>query len=495
MRIGFRLDASKKIGMGHYSRCLSLAEAVLASGHEALFIVKDLPSNLRKVLQEKGIGIFNLLGTHATLPPQGDIQHGHSWPSGLETLEAAKELNLNVLVIDIYQVDDNWLPKRFEKHFKILQIADFPAMKGVDMILDYGFDASPEKHARSQVHPSQMLLGPTFVPIRTSFMELSGHTSNHLQLPNKKVLISLGSAFPKKIILQLLASYSAQKKSYSLAIVGQLQRTDEDNRIEIITESDGLSQQMSESTFVLTSGGVTLYERMAMGKPGLVIETAINQSFSLGEIGRTGVARVFRLDDFTNGEELLGLVDSGVFREFLEHDRLSLQKRVDFFGSLRIAFSLGLLATDVKLQKRFVTHSDMPILLRWANDASVRQNAFSSIPIDEHSHIEWFSGLKPRGSKLVIFSLHHIPLGQVRFDKIRNGYLLDYSIDPMFRGLGLADQMVTQAIRFVRISLDVWAYAKPSNRASVKTLLKSGFSIETEDEDKVTLVLKLGESK
>ena len=93
----------------------------------------------------------------------------------------------------------------------------------------------------------------------------------------------------------------------------------------------------------------------------------------------------------------------------------------------------------------------------------------------------------------MMFSMHQIPLGQVRFDRIGNAYLLDYSLDSMFRGLGLANQMVMEAIDFAGISSEVWAYAKASNQASVKTLLKSGFSIETEDDNKIKMVLRLGD--
>jgi spore coat polysaccharide biosynthesis predicted glycosyltransferase SpsG/RimJ/RimL family protein N-acetyltransferase len=493
MKIGFRLDASQKIGMGHYSRCLSLAEVALSAGHAAIFIVQDLPSTLRKNLQAKGIPVFNLGEMPESSSEDNEIKHSQSSSSGLETLEAAKFLQLDILVIDIYQVDDQWVPESLYREFKILQIADFPAIKGVDMILDYGFDASPEKHKNANVPPSQMFLGPIFAPIRTSFLKLSGHKSSSPDLPNKKVLIALGSALPNKIILQLLADYSAGMKVYNLEIVGQIHTSHGDNRIQITSDSDGLSQQMHEAAFVLTSGGVTLYERLAMGKPGLVIETAPNQSFSLGEIRRICLTKVIRLAELINGKELLDLVDSGISDEFQEHDKLSLQKRVDFFGSLRIAYKLGLLSPDVDLQKRYVAHSDIPILLRWVNDASVRQSAFSSVPIDEQSHLEWFAGLEARGSKRVMFSMHQIPLGQVRFDRIGNAYLLDYSLDSMFRGLGLANQMVMEAIDFAGISSEVWAYAKASNQASVKTLLKSGFSIETEDDNKIKMVLRLGD--
>ena len=58
MNVVFRVDASKKVGNGHFYRCLNLAET-LKNNHKIYFISKNLNGLLvNKVFYDSALGMF-----------------------------------------------------------------------------------------------------------------------------------------------------------------------------------------------------------------------------------------------------------------------------------------------------------------------------------------------------------------------------------------------------------------------------------------------------
>ncbi|PJZ53375.1 hypothetical protein CH380_09250, partial [Leptospira adleri] len=66
---------------------------------------------------------------------------------------------------------------------------------------------------------------------------------------------------------------------------------------------------------------------------------------------------------------------------------------------------------------RTVTSKDESLLLRWANDPSVRQMAFNSTEISVEDHKNWFnSKLNDLKSSIYILEDFDTPVGLIRFD-------------------------------------------------------------------------------
>ena len=86
---------------------------------------------------------------------------------------------------------------------------------------------------------------------------------------------------------------------------------------------------------------------------------------------------------------------------------------------------------------------DTMLLFNWANDPSVRKNAFNTEPIEWEQHQKWIqSKLASSYSKIFILYKKDLerPLGQIRLDYMKENdvWLIDYSIDKFFRGLKLS---------------------------------------------------------
>jgi len=122
---------------------------------------------------------------------------------------------------------------------------------------------------------------------------------------------------------------------------------------------------------------------------------------------------------------------------------------------------------------------DVDLYFRWANDPVVRQNSFNPEPIKFENHLKWFmTKLSSEQSKLFVFEVLGKPVGQFRIDHIDNAWLIDYSIDRHYRGLGAGKAMMTHfkaSIFYSELLYPLKALVKPSNIASQRVFEQLGF--------------------
>ena len=78
---------------------------------------------------------------------------------------------------------------------------------------------------------------------------------------------------------------------------------------------------------------------------------------------------------------------------------------------------------------RRITDDDAQLIFKWANDDDVRNNAINKHKIKWNDHINWFNKkLQFPDTFMFIGFLKHEPVGQIRFDKENDDYVIDYSI-------------------------------------------------------------------
>lgn len=135
---------------------------------------------------------------------------------------------------------------------------------------------------------------------------------------------------------------------------------------------------------------------------------------------------------------------------------------------------------------------DVKLLYDWANDASVRINAFNIEPIKWEEHINWFqSKLKSVHSKIFILYLDKDPAGQIRFDYREDCWEIDYSIDKKYRGKGLGKLIIELGILKLNHSDLLKAKVKEENIASFKVFQQLGFDQISHESSIITFLKKL----
>ena len=87
MKVVLRVDASEKIGTGHFMRCLTLADTLLKRGAQCVFLSRDVPAHLQHLVQRQGHTLRHL-PVHAACTCVGDLAHS-SWLGTDQVSDAA----------------------------------------------------------------------------------------------------------------------------------------------------------------------------------------------------------------------------------------------------------------------------------------------------------------------------------------------------------------------------------------------------------------------
>lgn len=132
------------------------------------------------------------------------------------------------------------------------------------------------------------------------------------------------------------------------------------------------------------------------------------------------------------------------------------------------------------MELRKITQDDKKLLFDWANDKEVRNNAIRSSNIKWEDHDKWFDRIISSNHTIVyILEVNTIPVGQIRFDKEQNHYLIDYSVDKNQRGKGFGKLLVELGYALLEKEIGspctLMAHVKLENPASSRVFEKLGF--------------------
>ena len=140
------------------------------------------------------------------------------------------------------------------------------------------------------------------------------------------------------------------------------------------------------------------------------------------------------------------------------------------------------------LSLRKVIKTDEILLFDWTNDPDVRKWSFNKNSITLDVHKIWFKQKFDDVNVLMwIFEVNSTPAGLVRLEKDNSEVVLNYLIASQSRGKGWASKMLKMAMNEVRShwqNIKVFAYTLPENIASIKSLERAGFYLESSSKEK-----------
>ncbi|PIR56349.1 MAG: hypothetical protein COU73_01395 [Parcubacteria group bacterium CG10_big_fil_rev_8_21_14_0_10_46_32] len=130
------------------------------------------------------------------------------------------------------------------------------------------------------------------------------------------------------------------------------------------------------------------------------------------------------------------------------------------------------------------------------NHPSARSHSGNPEAISYQQHASWFankyfSGLDNTAFVLVVDAGQVV--GYCRFDcnKEQGGYIVSIAIDSDFQGKGFGHALLRGALDQYAQGKVIFAEIQKDNIASVHLFKKNGFSIESEDEKKYYLLLRM----
>lgn len=295
-RVLFRVDSGSQLGIGHVRRCASLANALNEIGFECVFVCLDLPQNISDYLKARGFLVYFITGyakefgwtvcesdQHLGLGEK--IFKQADW---LATSKITDVFKPDLLVVDHYFLDKTWEEKFKKRGITIVAIDDLANRPhDCDIIIDQNYFGSQVDLRYESLVPNDCikLLGPSHAIIEKEYSELS--KSKKVNNDVKKVLISLGGSDPTNatsLVLELLLESQMAHLNFDVVLGPSNvfhkeieKQTYHVPNVKIHRAPDSLLKLMSESDVVIGAGGSSIWERMTLGIPSLVIGIAENQ--------------------------------------------------------------------------------------------------------------------------------------------------------------------------------------------------------------------------
>lgn len=493
-RVVFRTDASTHIGSGHVMRCLTLADGLRSDGAKVLFVCREHHNDLCRQIEARGFDVARLPRGPQLMPPQP--MHGHWLGAGPATdateTRAAITSRLarpDWLVVDHYALDATWETALRPDVGRIMVIDDLAdRTHDCDLLLDQNLVAGLESRYAGKVPAgATLLLGPSYALLQPDYVEFSAKAPTRSG-PVRRVLLYFGAVdLPNMSTLALSAFLALGRTDVKVdLIIGPanphakaLVRLASDHaNIVVHRDLPSLAPLMAAADLAIGAGGATSWERLCLRLPAIVVTLAHNQRAGARELHRRGLIRwlgdVADVDSVAMQIAIAECLESFAFTGDFEGT-------VDGRGEARVQAILTVTATSpLKVTRVLPEHEGL--LLAWANDPETRANAFNPQCITSENHRNWLAArlADPERYRLfIVETASSVPVGQVRFEKGDDAWVISYSVALEFRGRGLGRRVLAEAIavfRLLGLADILAARVKLNNTASRRVFEGLGFT-------------------
>ncbi|OSJ21471.1 UDP-2,4-diacetamido-2,4,6-trideoxy-beta-L-altropyranose hydrolase [Bradyrhizobium japonicum] len=347
-QVVFRVDASVEMGLGHLTRCLTLADALASGGARSCFLMRSHAAGLAHLVESHGHAV-RLLSDPSKRPETDDRggPHRHWLPTTWQqdadqTRIALDEIGpAEWLVVDHYALDARWEHACRREGTRILAIDDLAdRAHDCEILLDQNLVSHMETRYRDRVpFACVQLLGPGYALLRPEFAaqrRLLAQRDGNIG----RILICFGGSDPTNETAKALTAI-ARLAHPSLAVdaVIGLSNPHADSVAQLChglsgTElhrgANNIAELMRRADLSIGAGGVMSWERCCLGLPVIAVDIASNQVGALealaaehaavylgaaSDVSGTALADAIRalLDDAARtralGEAALALVD------------------------------------------------------------------------------------------------------------------------------------------------------------------------------------------
>lgn len=491
--IAIRVDASSQIGIGHFMRCLTLADALKRQGAQIRFVSRGLPDYLRDMLTARDME-FVLLNDAVTTEAPDDLAHS-SWlgtSQAQDARDSAKALldrKWDWLVVDHYALDARWESAMRCTAGQIMVIDDIADRQhDCDVLLDQNYYADMQtRYAGKVPEHCRLLLGPRYALLREEFRKLREQVKPRTG-EVRRILVFFGGVDADNytgLAVEALAGLGIEGIAVDVVIGAQHPRRSDIEKICATlgyvchVQTSRMAELMAAADFAIGAGGSATWERCCLGLPTLSICTAKNQRRQIADAADVGL--LYALSAEGGSVDLIlrhttCLLENASLLKLVSTTAMSV---VDGIGAVRVT---GLLGID-NIEIRNATESDTSVLFEWRNHPSIRAVSRNPELIDWDAHCSWFgSVLNDKDRELLIGYIGDEPIGVVRFDMAGDIAEVSIYLVPEVGFTGQGRNLLLSAERWLVVNRSdirtVRAEVLGANAASQRLFLGADYRVE-----------------
>lgn len=272
-KIAFRFEVSKKIGYGHFMRCLSIAEKLNKKYSFQIYFIVNKDFSSKSLIKNKKIKIIYLNKTKNHLNEEVKI------------LKLINKLKINCIFFDIkknYSI--NFLKKLSNNKIKIITIDDKYNKKNYSDICFY--PPVPQVNKMNWANfTGKKFIGWQYIPLRSQFEKVIKHKT-----VQQKILIMGGGSNSKNFTYKILKKMNSFKNRLELVILLGFRINLDSKHKKIIKESHHeisviknkyhIKRMIKESLLTILPFGVTAYEVAALQKYSILFTNSKDDEMS-----------------------------------------------------------------------------------------------------------------------------------------------------------------------------------------------------------------------
>jgi len=337
----FRLDAGPVEGLGHLKRCLVLASTLRAKGCSVWFICRTRRITTDELLKNYKVYYLDDLKII-------DVSNKtESWDAR-STLSIIKKKGITptLIVLDHYDLGVVWERILRETGFGIVVIDDFRVRQHCADLITSDSNAPFALSMNSGLTDSKMLIGPPYALLSSDYAAVEVRKVKKI----KRILVTYGAADPTgetlkamKAIDQLL-SHGLLSKSVKVDVVigplntlaASLSQTAEIYGQNPHHAPSNLVSLMSASDLVVTAGGNTMTEALALLKPCVVTITAENQLQMVHQLSLIGLINSIGVANTVSVSALAEAIEETAHSIEQWATRIATARLYDYYGAERI---------------------------------------------------------------------------------------------------------------------------------------------------------------
>ena len=240
-----------------------------------------------------------------------------------------------VVVVDSYRVraDD----RRWFVPDHVVAIDDLDR----DLAVDVAVLPAPAAIAAKYHNATLVLAGAAYSIVDSSLRDVATPEDFGVVGRAPRVVVTMGGA-DHDGVGQFIARRCAQRLPNAVVqlVVGPWGDQSTPRGVESVWCPDGLSAVLAHADVVVTAGGVSLLESLALGRPTVVLTTAENQTSNVDAVVAAGAA--IAAQRLTAHEAVLALLDDPARRSKLSRQSRAL---IDGRGAQRVAAAVANLCT------------------------------------------------------------------------------------------------------------------------------------------------------